>query len=51
MNMLKFTLTLFLSTFATILHARQIKFLDSGQKVENDAIFIVPKGEELQVSV
>lgn len=26
-------------------------FLDSGQKVENDAIFIVPKGEELQVSV
>lgn len=26
-------------------------FLDAGQKVENDAIFIVPKGEELQVAV
>ncbi|SIO01027.1 hypothetical protein [Chitinophaga niabensis] len=26
-------------------------FLDSGQKVENDAIFIVPKGEAPQVSV
>lgn len=25
-------------------------FLDAGQKVENDAIFIVPKGEELKVS-
>jgi hypothetical protein len=26
-------------------------FFDSGQKVENDAIFIVPKGEAPQVSV
>lgn len=26
-------------------------FLDPGQKVENDGIFIVPKGEALQVSV
>ncbi|MRG45733.1 hypothetical protein GFS24_11440 [Chitinophaga sp. SYP-B3965] len=26
-------------------------FLEPGQKVENDAIFIVPKGEALQVSV
>lgn len=26
-------------------------FLDSGQKVENDAIFIVPKGEVPQISV